>query len=78
MGVVTVIIEVIKSRIKARNIRETLTLDPIDGLKHTPVYFAALNGHVEVVTLLIDNGATVDYPDSIRRTPLMAAAEHGK
>lgn len=76
VDVVTVIIEFINSR-KARKIGETLTLDPIDGLKHTPVYFAALNGHVHCVTHLINNGATVDYPDSIGWTPLMHAASRG-
>lgn len=77
VGVVTVIIEVIIIR-KARNSRESLTFDPIDGLKHTPVYFAAMKGHVQVVQLLVGHGATVDYPDSVGWTPLMIAAGHGK
>jgi ankyrin repeat protein len=40
--------------------------------------FASMNGHTQVVELLIERGAKVDKPDFHGRTPLSWAAEYGQ
>ena len=44
-----------------------------DGV--TPLYWAALEGHKEIVELLIENGANVNAKDDGGRTPLDFAEE---
>ena len=44
----------------------------------TPLQYAANNGHLEVVQILLKGKAAVDAADSIGRTPLMWAATSGK
>jgi ankyrin repeat protein len=44
----------------------------------TLISFASMNGHTEVIGLLIKHGAKVDKPDFHGRTPLSWAAEHGQ
>jgi ankyrin repeat protein len=34
-------------------------------LGHTPLHIACLQGHMECVSLLIDNGATIDATDDV-------------
>jgi ankyrin repeat protein len=43
----------------------------------TPVYIAALNGHVEAIRALAEKGAHVDTPDNNGKTPVFIAAEKG-
>lgn len=37
---------------------------------HRPIYYACANGDLEIVKLLIDHGATVDYQDNTGWSPL--------
>jgi hypothetical protein len=43
----------------------------------TPLYFAAYNGHVEIIRLLLQNGAEVNAKDNHGHTPLQDAAFQG-
>ncbi|RFU81377.1 ankyrin repeat [Trichoderma arundinaceum] len=43
----------------------------------TPLHMAVEGGHMEVIKLLVDNGAGLSCEDEIRRTPLHLAAEKG-
>lgn len=38
----------------------------------TPLYLAAMNGHVEVVRFLLDKGATTDVKDTFYKAPMLA------
>jgi len=44
----------------------------------TPLCVAAMNGHVNIIQLLLARGANVNYKDSKGQTPLMYAASAGK
>lgn len=53
-------------------------LDVTDREKRSPLSWAAENGHVEIVRLLLSTGrVNPDLPDCINRTPLSWAAEQG-
>ena len=45
-----------------------------DPENRTPMIFAAFNGHVQVVSFLLTEGAEVDFKDGNGRTALMYAA----
>ncbi|KAI1777162.1 hypothetical protein F4818DRAFT_447956 [Hypoxylon cercidicola] len=47
----------------------------LDKVGRTSLYVAASNGHIDIVRLLLDNGAKIDDPNGFGRTPLMKAAE---
>ncbi|KAK7908713.1 hypothetical protein PG985_016016 [Apiospora marii] len=50
----------------------------VDGTGLSPMVTAADEGHLNIVKLLADNGASINSSDSARRrTPLIAAAERG-
>lgn len=53
-------------------------VDPAD--RNTALIHAALNGNMEIMNLLINKGADINWknPKDENRTPLMAAAENGK
>src|SRR5712672_2741176 len=44
----------------------------------TSLHFATIAGHLNVVELLVQNGADVNKPDENRNTPLHLAAHHGQ
>ena len=43
----------------------------------TALHWAALHGHFELVTILINCNAKVDQKDNVERTPLYYASKHG-
>jgi ankyrin repeat protein len=43
----------------------------------TPLHYAATNGHVEIIKLLLENYAFIDAPSPNETTPLMMAAMYG-
>ncbi|GMF31430.1 unnamed protein product [Phytophthora lilii] len=45
--------------------------------KSTPLAFAAQNGHLECVRVLLANGARVDLGDKLKKTPLILAVKNG-
>ena len=47
---------------------------PDDDLHRTPLYVAALNGHLDISKLLVDHGADVNIVSTSGRTPLTVAA----
>jgi hypothetical protein len=65
---------------QANIVREKLErgVDPAD--RNTALMHAALHGHIEIMNLLINKGADINWknPKDKNRTPLMAAAENGK
>jgi hypothetical protein len=52
-------------------------LHSVDQLGRTPVQLAAGRGHLAVLRLLVDAGATLDHADHEGATSLHAAAMHG-
>ena len=48
-----------------------------DDRGHRPLHLAALNGHVEVVTTLVQLGSDVNVRDAIGASPLHFAARNG-
>ena len=52
-------------------------VDRTDAYGSTPLYHAALNGHLGVCCLLLDWGAKVDPTNVKKDTPLLAAARSG-
>lgn len=53
----------------------SVTAEDKEGL--TPLSWACLKGHREVVRCLVANGAVVDHADKNGRTPLDLAAFYG-
>ena len=43
----------------------------------TPVCVAALEGHTEILVILIKHGGNVNQADNVARTPLSMAAQNG-
>jgi ankyrin repeat protein len=43
----------------------------------TPLHYAATNGHIEIMKLLLENHAFIDAPSPNETTPLMMAAMYG-
>ncbi|XP_039280721.1 serine/threonine-protein phosphatase 6 regulatory ankyrin repeat subunit B isoform X2 [Nilaparvata lugens] len=48
-----------------------------DGLGCTALHYAAGQGHLEVVSMLVEAGCQLDVCDSVSQTPLHLAAAHG-
>jgi hypothetical protein len=48
-----------------------------DEFGETPLHWAALNGHIEIARLLLQNGAEVNVKSDGGNTPLHWAASHG-
>ncbi|KAL9095965.1 MAG: hypothetical protein Q9165_001963 [Trypethelium subeluteriae] len=53
-------------------------LNVVDSNRRTPLLWAAWNGRVEYVQLLVDYGAAVDHMDIERETPLNKACKAGQ
>lgn len=47
-----------------------------DARSMTPLFYAAIRGHREIVDLLLEQKAEIEVTDIYERTPLSAAAEH--
>lgn len=45
---------------------------------NTPLHFAAINGDIEIVKMLLDRGANIDAKNQYGRTPLHNAIENKK
>ena len=52
--------------------------DPDEQNFSTSLHFATIAGHLNVVELLVQNGADVNKPDENRNTPSHLAAHHGQ
>ncbi|EPY40064.1 26S proteasome non-ATPase regulatory subunit 10 [Angomonas deanei] len=52
-------------------------MDAADSDGWTPLHYAADKGHTETVRLLLEEGASVNSKDAMRRTPLHLAALGG-
>lgn len=52
-------------------------IDTGDNNGDTALFFAAANGFVKIVALLLDYGASINAVDKLKRTPLFAAAASG-
>lgn len=52
-------------------------IDTRDTMGSTALHWAARNGHIGTVRILIDRGAVIDVTDNAGRTPLAAAATNG-
>lgn len=46
-----------------------------DKLQLTALHWAAMRNHIEIVKLLLDNGAKIDCFDVLGRTPLYLAGK---
>ena len=57
-----------------RLVTDGTSVDVIDAERHTPLMWAAFNGHKVVAEYLLDAGAEADAEDSNGRTALMYAA----
>merc|ERR1712062_340302 len=63
-----------------RELIKTTFVDTLEGSLFgtwTPLIEAAANGHKDIVQILLDNGANIDYQDNLGRTALMLAAGNG-
>jgi ankyrin repeat protein len=58
-------------------LKDTEKPDIVDDQGHTPLMRAAEHGHVEMVKLLLDNGAVINRPDQLGKSALIWAAEGG-
>uniref|UniRef100_A0A0D9RFQ1 CCDC144C-like coiled-coil domain-containing protein n=1 Tax=Chlorocebus sabaeus TaxID=60711 RepID=A0A0D9RFQ1_CHLSB len=55
--------------------KKTIDLNKRDVKKRTALHWACVNGHVEVVTFLVDRKCQLDILDGESRTPLMKALQ---
>merc|ERR1712038_73343 len=63
-----------------KELTKTTFVDTTEGSSSgtwTPLIVAAANGHKDIVQILLDNGANIDYQDNLGRTALMLAAGNG-
>jgi ankyrin repeat protein len=57
-------------------IAEGASVNELDKVKRTPLYWAAQNGQTEVMKILLENGATVNMGDNTGYSPLYIAAQY--
>jgi ankyrin repeat protein len=62
---------------KLFDLRDNILMDAADHNKETALHKASSGGHVSLVKLLIDKGATVNVKDKHSGTPLHRACEQG-
>jgi ankyrin repeat protein len=65
---------------KVRDILETSyppTVTNVDRCEMTPLHFASEKGHLEVIELLVKNGALIDARNIWDKTPLHSASNNG-
>ncbi|KAK1690156.1 hypothetical protein BDP55DRAFT_544336 [Colletotrichum godetiae] len=58
--------------------RPDTRLDTIDAKGHSPLSFAAMRGDLDMLQLLSDKGALIDFPTQGNLTPLSVACRHGQ
>jgi hypothetical protein len=63
----------VKRLLSIRNINVNVK----DLYEWTPLHYAARNGHIEIIRLLLQNGAVVNAKNNCGSTPLHWAASHG-
>lgn len=56
---------------------EMTNLDARTSMNRTPLHLASLRGHVDVIKLLISEGADIDAIDTYSNTPIHYASQHG-
>lgn len=59
------------------NIQKGYHLESVDGRKHTALSEAACQGHLHVVTFLLENGADPNNVNDVGRSPLWRASFNG-
>ena len=57
--------------------RKEFQIESLDDSQKTPLHHAALNGHKDIVNLLLENYAEIDSLDEWNDTPLLHAVEKG-
>ena len=62
---------------KARLMERPDDLNVADYAGNTPLQIASLNGHEEIVKLLVDSGCALDCVNNDRDTPLLDAVDNG-
>lgn len=50
---------------------------PASGLREHPISYAASNGHIEIVRILLQEGVDINFKDGRGRSPLALAARNG-
>lgn len=50
----------------------------VDRYGITPLNYAAEGGHLDIIRLMVQNGAYIEFPDGRGKTPLQAARDAGQ
>ncbi|KAL7752188.1 hypothetical protein RI367_002233 [Sorochytrium milnesiophthora] len=66
-------------RVQALLAKDTMLASQIDGSGYTPLLYAARQGNVEIISLLLEAGADINaHTRELRATPLQRATTAGK
>ena len=57
--------------------RRWIKINAVDKDNNTPLLLAVRNSHTDIVTLLLNSGASTEAMDKDNNTPLLAAARSG-
>ena len=52
-----------------------MDVNTVDSQGHTTLYLGVVNGYIEIICILLQNGAITEIAYSIERTSLFAIAE---